>query len=195
MTKMENRKYKISLTLTLSYLCQPWTINKNKINTGSWWFHCRACVKCFLSSPRPLAPTRKTMPATLWMVSFDGVTQCQQCWRMESCWFSKQKTATEHRLSLFSWKVPQEHLVMLTWGQIAPMNNNFDFFSNSETLVWTLDCYFLLGPPKSGKTALAAKISEDSQFPFIKICSPDKMIGHSEIAKCQAIKKVTPAHK
>nr|AAH50490.1 N-ethylmaleimide-sensitive factor [Danio rerio]AAI65659.1 Nsf protein [Danio rerio] len=48
----------------------------------------------------------------------------------------------------------------------------------------------LEGPPHSGKTALAAKISEDSQFPFIKICSPDKMIGHSEISKCQAIKKI-----
>lgn len=48
----------------------------------------------------------------------------------------------------------------------------------------------LEGPPNSGKTALAAKISEDSQFPFIKICSPDNMIGHSEIAKCQAIKKI-----
>uniref|UniRef100_A0A3B3R7F2 Vesicle-fusing ATPase n=1 Tax=Paramormyrops kingsleyae TaxID=1676925 RepID=A0A3B3R7F2_9TELE len=48
----------------------------------------------------------------------------------------------------------------------------------------------LEGPPHSGKTALAAKISEDSQFPFIKICSPDKMIGHSEIAKCQTIKKI-----
>uniref|UniRef100_A0AAY4DR37 Vesicle-fusing ATPase n=1 Tax=Denticeps clupeoides TaxID=299321 RepID=A0AAY4DR37_9TELE len=41
----------------------------------------------------------------------------------------------------------------------------------------------LEGPPHSGKTALAAKIAEDSQFPFIKICSPDKMIGHSEISK------------
>lgn len=49
------------------------------------------------------------------------------------------------------------------------------------------------GPPHSGKTALAAKIAEDSQFPFIKICSPDKMIGHSEISKCQAIKKVRAA--
>ncbi|XP_026207265.1 vesicle-fusing ATPase-like [Anabas testudineus] len=48
----------------------------------------------------------------------------------------------------------------------------------------------LEGPPNSGKTALAAKISEDSEFPFIKICSPDKMIGYSEIAKCQAIKKI-----
>lgn len=49
------------------------------------------------------------------------------------------------------------------------------------------------GPPHSGKTALAAKIAEDSQFPFIKICSPDKMIGNSEISKCQAIKKVNAA--
>ncbi|XP_061892218.1 vesicle-fusing ATPase isoform X1 [Entelurus aequoreus] len=48
----------------------------------------------------------------------------------------------------------------------------------------------LEGPPHSGKTALAAQIAEDSEFPFIKICSPDKMIGHSEISKCQAIKKV-----
>ncbi|XP_066554787.1 vesicle-fusing ATPase isoform X2 [Amia ocellicauda] len=48
----------------------------------------------------------------------------------------------------------------------------------------------LEGPPHSGKTALAAKISEQSEFPFIKICSPEKMIGFSEIAKCQAIKKV-----
>lgn len=48
----------------------------------------------------------------------------------------------------------------------------------------------LEGPPNSGKTALAAKIAQDSMFPFIKICSPDKMIGHSEIAKCQAIKKI-----
>uniref|UniRef100_A0AAR2LEM7 Vesicle-fusing ATPase n=1 Tax=Pygocentrus nattereri TaxID=42514 RepID=A0AAR2LEM7_PYGNA len=48
----------------------------------------------------------------------------------------------------------------------------------------------LEGPPHSGKTALAAKIAEDSQFPFIKICSPDKMIGNSEVSKCQAIKKI-----
>lgn len=51
------------------------------------------------------------------------------------------------------------------------------------------------GPPNSGKTALAVKIAEDSQFPFIKICSPDKMIGYSEIAKCQAIKKVIHIHQ
>uniref|UniRef100_A0A8C9GLF5 Vesicle-fusing ATPase n=2 Tax=Piliocolobus tephrosceles TaxID=591936 RepID=A0A8C9GLF5_9PRIM len=51
----------------------------------------------------------------------------------------------------------------------------------------------LEGPPHSGKTALAAKIAEESNFPFIKICSPDKMIGFSETAKCQAMKKVIAA--
>lgn len=48
----------------------------------------------------------------------------------------------------------------------------------------------LEGPPHSGKTALAAKIAEESNFPFIKICSPDKMIAFSETAKCQAMKKI-----
>ncbi|CAM2109024.1 unnamed protein product, partial [Caretta caretta] len=48
----------------------------------------------------------------------------------------------------------------------------------------------LEGPPHSGKTALAAKIAEESNFPFIKICSPDKTIGFSETAKCQAMKKI-----
>ncbi|CAJ0957248.1 unnamed protein product [Ranitomeya imitator] len=39
----------------------------------------------------------------------------------------------------------------------------------------------LEGPPHSGKTALAAKISEESNFPFIKICSPEKMIDYVPI--------------
>lgn len=59
-----------------------------------------------------------------------------------------------------------------------------------QNLHRTLCVFGSAGPPHSGKTALAAKIAEDSEFPFIKICSPDKMIGHSEISKCQAIKKV-----
>lgn len=58
------------------------------------------------------------------------------------------------------------------------------------SLVFSLCLSFVSGPPHSGKTALAAKIAEKSNFPFIKICSPDKMIGFSETAKCQAMKKV-----
>ncbi|XP_022098998.1 vesicle-fusing ATPase-like isoform X2 [Acanthaster planci] len=46
------------------------------------------------------------------------------------------------------------------------------------------------GPPGSGKTALAATLSMKSEFPFVKICSPEDMVGYSESAKCQAIKKI-----
>ena len=48
----------------------------------------------------------------------------------------------------------------------------------------------LEGPPGSGKTALAAKIAKASDFPFVKLCTPENMIGYHEAAKCQAIKKV-----
>lgn len=48
----------------------------------------------------------------------------------------------------------------------------------------------LHGPPASGKTALAAKIALDSGFPFIKLISPEDMVGFSESAKVQHISKV-----
>lgn len=48
----------------------------------------------------------------------------------------------------------------------------------------------LEGPPNSGKTALAAKMALLSDFPFIKICSPDDMVGFTEAAKCLQIRKV-----
>ena len=46
------------------------------------------------------------------------------------------------------------------------------------------------GPPNAGKTALAAQLAKNSDFPFIKICSPDDMVGFSESAKCLQIRKV-----
>ncbi|XP_074640083.1 vesicle-fusing ATPase-like isoform X2 [Tubulanus polymorphus] len=48
----------------------------------------------------------------------------------------------------------------------------------------------LEGPPSSGKTALAATIAKNSDFPFLKICSPENMVGFTEPAKCMAIKKI-----
>lgn len=48
----------------------------------------------------------------------------------------------------------------------------------------------LEGAPNCGKTALAAKLATDSDFPFIKLCSPDDMVGYTETAKCMAIRKV-----
>ncbi|KAJ1560132.1 transport between ER and Golgi ATPase protein, partial [Nowakowskiella sp. JEL0078] len=46
------------------------------------------------------------------------------------------------------------------------------------------------GPPNSGKTAMAATIAMQSDFPFIKLISPETMVGYSESAKISAINKV-----
>jgi vesicle-fusing ATPase len=48
----------------------------------------------------------------------------------------------------------------------------------------------LHGPPASGKTALAARIAIDSGFPFIKLISPEDMVGFGEMAKVSHINKV-----
>jgi len=47
----------------------------------------------------------------------------------------------------------------------------------------------LNGLPGSGKTVLAATIAWRSEFPFIKIISPDRMVGFSEAQKIAAITK------
>nr|XP_018904024.1 PREDICTED: vesicle-fusing ATPase 1-like [Bemisia tabaci] len=46
------------------------------------------------------------------------------------------------------------------------------------------------GAPNSGKTALAAHLAKISDFPFVKICSPEEMVGFTEQAKCLQIRKV-----
>lgn len=48
----------------------------------------------------------------------------------------------------------------------------------------------LEGPPNSGKTALAAQLAKISDFPFVKVCSPEEMVGFTENAKCLQIRKV-----
>ena len=48
----------------------------------------------------------------------------------------------------------------------------------------------LHGPSGSGKTALAAYIAQESQYPFIKLISPDFMLGYTESQKINAITKV-----
>ncbi|KAF1963579.1 AAA-domain-containing protein [Byssothecium circinans] len=47
----------------------------------------------------------------------------------------------------------------------------------------------LHGPPGSGKTALAAKMAIDSGFPFIKLISPEDMVGFSDMQKVQQLDK------
>lgn len=48
----------------------------------------------------------------------------------------------------------------------------------------------LHGPPGSGKTALAAKIALDSDYPLIKLISPDNMIGFNESMKIEHMRRI-----
>ncbi|KAL3093763.1 hypothetical protein niasHT_027034 [Heterodera trifolii] len=48
----------------------------------------------------------------------------------------------------------------------------------------------LTGPPNTGKSFLAAQIAKDSEFPFIKVCTPEEMVGYSEAEKCAKIRKI-----
>merc|ERR1711997_340413 len=48
----------------------------------------------------------------------------------------------------------------------------------------------LEGAPNAGKTALAAQLALNSGFPFVKICTPDDMVGFTESAKCMMIRKI-----
>ena len=52
-----------------------------------------------------------------------------------------------------------------------------------------LVCVLVEGPPNAGKTAIAAQLAKNSGFPFIKVCSPDDMVGYTESAKCLQIRK------
>ena len=48
----------------------------------------------------------------------------------------------------------------------------------------------LEGPAGTGKTALAATVGLDSQFPFVKLITAETMVGFSEAAKSGQIAKV-----
>jgi len=48
----------------------------------------------------------------------------------------------------------------------------------------------LEGSANAGKTALAAQLAKNSGFPFVKICSPEDMVGFTEGAKCMQIRRI-----
>ena len=64
-------------------------------------------------------------------------------------------------------------------------------FFEFHVIFFDVSDLFLAGPPNCGKTALAAHLALESDFPFAKIISPANMIGMTELAKCHAIKKVS----
>jgi vesicle-fusing ATPase len=87
--------------------------------------------------------------------------------------------------------------VILTQKARSGFGNFYYFFLKFLILFithffWRLGLVSVLleGPPNAGKTALAAQLAKNSEFPFIKICSPDDMIGFSESAKVLRIRKV-----
>eukprot|EP00981_Chlorochromonas_danica_P010190 scaffold3051_cov167-Ochromonas_danica.AAC.49 len=48
----------------------------------------------------------------------------------------------------------------------------------------------LEGAVSSGKTALAAKLAAESEFPFVRMISPDSMIGFGEAERCGRLLKI-----
>lgn len=82
---------------------------------------------------------------------------------------------------------------IITWGDpVHRVIEDGDLLISQAKSSYTtpLVTVLLEGPPGSGKTSLAAQIAKNSDFPFIKICSPENMIGFTETAKCQSIKKI-----
>ena len=59
-----------------------------------------------------------------------------------------------------------------------------------ESQYMPLVSMLLHGPSGSGKTALAAYMARHSGITFVKVLSPEDMVGFSDSAKCGAIKKV-----
>ena len=59
-----------------------------------------------------------------------------------------------------------------------------------ESQCMPLVSLLLRGRHGSGKTALAAYMAKLSDITFIKVLSPENMVGFNESAKCLAIKKV-----
>jgi vesicle-fusing ATPase len=48
----------------------------------------------------------------------------------------------------------------------------------------------LEGQRGTGKTAIAAKLAVESDFPLVRLVSPDSMIGMQDSQKCQLLLKV-----
>ena len=76
------------------------------------------------------------------------------------------------------------------------LKNGRDFVNQVKSGSTPLLSVLLHGPRGSGKTALAARIAMDSEFPFIRLVRPMDMVGMNEIQKIQHLSKVfTDAYK
>jgi len=76
------------------------------------------------------------------------------------------------------------------------LENGRDFVNQVKTGTTPLLSVLLHGPHGSGKTALAARIAMNSEFPFIRLVRPVDMVGMNEIQKIQHLSKIfTDAYK
>ena len=76
------------------------------------------------------------------------------------------------------------------------LKNGRDFVNQVRGGGTPLLSVLLHGPEGSGKTALAAKIAMDSEFPFIRLVRPVDMNGMNEIEKIRHLSKIfTDAYK
>lgn len=76
------------------------------------------------------------------------------------------------------------------------LKNGQDFIKQVKSGTTPLLTVLLHGPRGSGKTALAAKIATDSEFPFCRMVRPVDMVGMNEIQKIQHLSKIfTDAYK
>lgn len=71
------------------------------------------------------------------------------------------------------------------YGKCNDFVNELRSSDNTQLLTILLE-----GKSRSGKTALAAKLALESNFPFVKMISPENFVGHSEFAKVQQIVKI-----
>lgn len=82
---------------------------------------------------------------------------------------------------------------IINWGTpVSSLMKDGKLYTQQARAIESLGLVSILleGPPNSGKTALAANLALLSDFPFVKICSPDDMVGFTESAKCLQIRKI-----
>ena len=83
--------------------------------------------------------------------------------------------------AVIQWDLNVE--IMLQNGQLLAQQA-------SESERTPLVSMLLSGPPGCGKTSLAGKIATDADFPFVRLITPEKMVGLTAFHKMSKIKKV-----
>eukprot|EP00053_Salpingoeca_punica_P013358 m.120789 g.120789 ORF g.120789 m.120789 type:complete len:756 (+) comp16183_c2_seq1:69-2336(+) len=145
----------------------------------------------------------------------EGLVRCANSYATNRCVNSKTMAADEEKLRtlrvtmedfelamteiLPAFGVSSEEINRCTTGGIVPWGRPVDeFLRNGHLLLelmrnsdrTNLVSVLVEGPVQSGKTALAAHLAMLSEFPLVKMISPENMVGYSETAKLNAMHKI-----